>query len=189
MITANRKNWLLVAVIAVAVCCASWAVIAEQQNDGASSKKSGAAESGDEKVDWSLFLPTGEGQFQTITYCSSCHSLQLVLAERRADEAGWTDTVQTMVFTHGAVIEDDDMAAIAKYLARFYGPSTPPLKLPIHINTVPKSLLSLLSGLTSEDVQKILNARMKERLRDLAALEAVIGNQKAVKHKSVLAFD
>ena len=94
-----------------------------------------------------------------------------------------------MVFTHGAVIEDDDMAAIAKYLAHFYGPSTPPLKLPIHINTTPKSLLSLLSGLTSEDVQKILDARMKEKLRDLSALEAVIGSQKAVRYKSVLAFD
>jgi hypothetical protein len=184
----NSKTCLVAVVLIGSLFCVSWAVLA-RQGDGAASKKSAASESADAKIDWSLFLPAGDGQFQTAAYCSSCHTLQLVLTERRADEPGWTDTVQTMVFTHGAVIQDDDMAAIAKYLARFYGPSTPPLTLPIHINTAPKALLMLLASLNSDDVQKILDARMKEKLRDLAALEAVVGNQKATKYKSVLAFD
>lgn len=142
-----------------------------------------------QKVDWALFLPAGEGKFQTSVFCSTCHSLQAIVAEQRSDEAGWSATVQTMVYTNGAAIQDNDMAAISKYLAHSFGPTTPKLELPIHINTAPKETVGLLGSLTPVDVQKILDARNKEKFRDFAALEAVIGNGKLTKYKLFIAFD
>jgi DNA uptake protein ComE-like DNA-binding protein len=94
-----------------------------------------------------------------------------------------------MVYTNDAAIEEDDMAVISKYLAHSFGPSTPKLELPIHINTAAKEILALLSSLSQADVQKILDARMKEKFRDFTALEAIVGNEKLAKYRSVISFN
>jgi hypothetical protein len=140
------------------------------------------------KIEWKWFLPEGEGQFQTSLYCSNCHTLQQVV-QNRADEAGWTTIVQTMVYSHGAPIEPDDMAAITKYLIHAFPSSIPKLELPIHVNTAPKEVLALMVGLSSEDVQKIIDARTKQRLRDFAALEAAVGDKSLDKYKTSISFD
>jgi hypothetical protein len=156
-----------------------------QSRQGAQSSKAPSSV----KVDWGLFLPKGEGQFQTGVFCSSCHTLQPVVSERRADVAGWQDTIQTMVFTHGADIQDDDISAIAKYLARFFGPSTPKLEFPIQVNTAPKETLTIFSTFSAADVEKIVDARAKEKIKDFAALETLVGKEKVEKYKALLSFD
>jgi hypothetical protein len=174
------KSWFQAVIIVGSLFSISWVAFSQQ---GA---KPPASEQG---VDWGIFLPKGEGQFQTSVYCSSCHSLQLIVRDRRTDVAGWDETIQEMVFTNEAAIEEQDMAIIAKYLGQFFGPSTPKLELPIHVNIAPKQTLALLGALTEADVQKILDARTKEKVKDFSALEAIVGAGKLAKYKSVISFD
>jgi hypothetical protein len=142
-----------------------------------------------QKVDWTAFLPAGEGQFQTAAYCTLCHSVEPMVSNRRADEAGWKQTVETMAYGNNAPIPEEDIPVISKYLARYFGPSTPKLELPIHINSAPKQILLLLASLSEPDVQKILDAREKEKIKDFTALEAIVGSGKLSKYKSVLSFE
>jgi hypothetical protein len=182
-----RRTGLLRIVIVVGFLLGiSWTALSKQS--GQSPAPEQAAQSAP-KVDWSIFLPAGEGQFQTAVFCSSCHTLQPIVGERRSDEAGWTEVIQTMVYENDAAIEENDMMTISKYLAHSFGPSVPKLELPIHINSAPKEILAFLGSLSQADVQKILDARTKEKLRDFAALEAVVGNGKLAKYKSVISFD
>jgi hypothetical protein len=139
-------------------------------------------------VDWSLFLPAGEGRFQTSVYCSACHTVQ-VIAQRRSDEAGWTSIVHRMIDMHAAPIEADDAAAIMKYLALDLSPTTPKLDLPIHINTAPKEVLNLMGNLSADDVQKIMDARSKAKIQDFSALEALVGEKAIGKYKSSVSFE
>ena len=141
------------------------------------------------KIDWAMLLPAGEGRFQTASYCALCHTLQRIVSERRADEAEWLQTVQTMVYTNNASIQEDDIPIIAKYLARYFGPSTPKLKPPIYINAASKQILLMLGTLSEADVQKILDSRAKQKIRDLGALEAIVGTGKIEKYRPVISFD
>jgi hypothetical protein len=183
----SRRNGLLrIAMIAAFLLGISWAALSRAAGQSSSPEQ---APTSAPKVDWSIFLPAGEGQFQTAVYCSSCHTLQSIVSERRSDEAGWTEVVQTMVYTNDAAIEESDMKVISKYLANSFGPTTPKLGLPIHINTAPKEILACIGSLSQADVQKILDARAKEKVRDFAALEAIVGSEKVAKYKSVISFD
>jgi hypothetical protein len=138
-------------------------------------------------LDWSAFLPAGEGQFQTSIYCSSCHTLQSI-AQRRGDETDWTGIVRRMVSVHAAPIQADDAAVISKYLATQLGPAAPKLDLPIHINTAPKEVLNLMGKLSPADVQKIIDTREKQKITDFASLEALIGAKKVAKYKTVISY-
>jgi hypothetical protein len=179
----KKKVWFRIAIGAGSLFLISWTGFSQQGGQpGASGQK----------VDWAAFLPAGEGQFQTASYCALCHNLQPIVSDRRADEAGWMETIQAMVYSNSGnkmPIEDDDIAVIGKYLARYFGPSTPKLELPIHINTAPKQILMLLGSLSEAEVQKILDARTKEKVRDFTALQALVGNGKLSKYKSFLSFD
>lgn len=181
----RRKGWLRFGIVVGSLLGMSWATLSKQGGQSAASGQAASAQ----KVDWGIFLPAGEGQLQTAVYCSSCHTFQVIVTEQGSDEAGWMETVQTMVYMNGASIQEDDMAVISKYLARAFGPSKPKFELPIHINTAPEQILALLRTLSSTDVQKIIDARSKEKLRDFAALEAVVGNEKLAKYKSAISFD
>jgi hypothetical protein len=182
----KRNGWFRVAIGAGSFLLISWASFSQQNGQPAASGQ---------KVDWAAFLPAGEGKFQTAAYCTQCHTLQpIVGGDRRSDEAGWLETVQTMVYGYTnsrneAPIEDGDIAVIGKYLARYFGPSTPKLELPIHINTAPKQILVLLGTLSEEEVQKIPDARTKGKVTDFTALEALVGNGKLYKYKSFITFD
>jgi hypothetical protein len=184
LIISRHRHWLRVGAVVALLFGTSWATHSKQEAVSAAAGQAVDVS----KVEWKGFLPPGEGQFQTSLYCSNCHTLQQVV-ENRSDEAGWTTIVQTMVFAHGAPIQEDDMAAITKYLAHSFTPSTPKLQLPIHINSAPKETLALLGSLSGDDVQKIIDARAKEKLRDYAALESVVQNKNLAQYKSVLVFD
>jgi DNA uptake protein ComE-like DNA-binding protein len=189
----RRRGLLQVGIIVGSLLGMSWATPSQQGGQSKVAGKAAAPSTGKAvatpKVDWTIFLPEGEGKFQTSVYCINCHELQVIVAGKRSDEAGWAQIIQRMVSMNGAQIEPDDGAVISKYLASAFGPSTPKLELPIHINTAPKETLALLSNLSPTDVQAIIDARTKEKLQDFAALEAAVGNDKIAKYKSSISFD
>jgi len=139
-------------------------------------------------LDWSNFLPAGDGQFQTTVFCGSCHAMK-VIVDRRLDTEGWNQIVRRMIDTHNAPIEADDATMIGNYLGKALSKSTPPLELPIHVNTASKEELNFLGQLSPEAVQKILDARAKSNIKNFAELTTVAGDKNIDKYKSVLVFD
>jgi hypothetical protein len=187
------KDWLRIGVVGGTVLFGMSGVAFSKQNPQSTpaapaSSPNAAQASASPAVDWSIFLPMGDGQSQTSVHCAACHSLQAIV-QRRSDEAGWSDIVDRMISTHSAPILPDDATAITKYLAAELTPSTPKLELPIHINIAPKDVLTLMGNLSADDVQKIMDARSKEKIRDFAALETLLGEKKVAKYKSVILFD
>lgn len=176
----RMTGWLRVAISVGSLFLISW---------GGFSQQGGPPAGPAQKVDWTAFLPAGEGKFQVAAYCPLCHSMEPIVSDRREDEDGWTNTVDRMVEDNHAPIQDDDILIIAKYLAHYFGPSTPVLELPIHINTAPKEILLMLGSLSEAEVQKILDARAKEKVKDFTALEAIVGNGKLSKYKSFISFE
>ena len=176
----RMTGWSRVAIGAGSLFLIAWTGFSQQGGPSAGSAQ---------KVDWTAFLPAGEGRFQVAAYCPLCHSIQTIVSDRRDDESGWTSTVERMVEDNQAPIQDDDIPVIAKYLARYFSRSTPALELPIHINKAPKEILLMLGSLSEADVQKILDARAKEKVKDFTALEAIVGNGKLPKYKSYISFD
>lgn len=176
----RMTGWLRVAISVGSFFLIPWTGFSQQGGPPAGSAQ---------KVDWTAFLPAGEGRFQVAAYCPLCHTIQPIVSDRRDDEAGWMQTVERMVEDNHAPIQDDDIPIIGKYLAHYFSRSTPTLELPIHINTAPKQILVLLGSLSEADVQKILDARTKEKVRDFKALEAIVGNGKLAKYESVISFD
>jgi DNA uptake protein ComE-like DNA-binding protein len=142
-----------------------------------------------QKVDWGLFLPMGEGQFQTSINCTTCHSLEPIVRQKRTNESGWTSTVQTMAALNNANIQEDDASVISKYLSRSFTLLTPKLELPIHVNSADQQTLSLVAVFSDVDVQRILTARAKEPIKDIASLEKITGSDKLAKYKAYLSFD
>ena len=177
---AIRNGWLPVAIV-VSSCFLIF-------RSGFSQQGKPSAESA-QTVDWTAFLPAGDGRFQVAAYCPLCHTIQTIVSDRRDDEDGWTSTVERMVEDNHAPIQDDEIPVIAKYLAHCFSRSTPPLALPIHINKAPKEILLMLGSLSEADVQKVLDARSKEKVKDFTALEAIVGNSKLAKYKSYISFE
>ena len=180
MSNARMTVWLRVAISAGSLFLTSSMGFSQQGGPPAGSAQ---------KVDWTAFLPAGEGRFQVAAYCPLCHTIQTIVSDRRDDESGWMSTVERMVEDNHAPIQDDEIPVIAKYLAHYFSRSTPVLELPIHINKAPKEILLMLGSLSETEVQKILDARAKEKVKDLTALEAIVGNGKMSRYKSFISFD
>ena len=139
-------------------------------------------------VDWSNFLPAGDGQFQTVVFCANCHAMK-VIVDRRSDTEGWNQIVRRMISAHNAPIQSEDAALIGTYLGKTLSKTTPALELPIHVNTASKEELGFLGQLSPEAVDKILEARAKGKIKDISELTTVTGDKNVSKYKGVLAFD
>ena len=58
--------------------------------------------------------------------CVACHSLDYIpMNSRFLDKAGWTASVNKMINAFGAPIANEDVDAIATYLAENYGKPQP----------------------------------------------------------------
>lgn len=139
-------------------------------------------------LDWTIFFPPGEGQFQATVFCNSCHSAKVIVT-RRSDAAGWEQIVRQMVDLHQASIQADDIETLSKYLGETLSPTTPALNVPLHINTMSKEEMNFLGMLPPEAIQKILDARAKGKIKDFATLETIAGDKNIEKYKSVIVFD
>ena len=69
-------------------------------------------------------LPAGPGRTAVVRVCTGCHLLTVVTSQRKS-ESDWTDTVVEMR-SRGANASDEDMVKIVEYLAKNYGPNSPP---------------------------------------------------------------
>ncbi len=139
-------------------------------------------------LDWSIFFPAGEGQFQAAVYCNSCHSAQVVVT-RQSDADGWGQIVRRMIDMRSAPIQPEDATIITKYLGDVLSPTAPPLALPIPINAASNDQLRFLGLLPPEALQKILDARAKGKIKDFATLQAIAGDKSVDKYKGVLSFE
>ena len=58
--------------------------------------------------------------------CVACHSVDYIqMNSRFLDKAGWTASVNKMINVFGAPIANEDVEAIAEYLAANYGKPAP----------------------------------------------------------------
>jgi cytochrome c5 len=176
------------AFVAMVNGAAQSAASCEAERQMAFLQRANQEETSAKEVDWAVFLPSGKGQIQVGSYCTICHDLKTTVSVRRTDAAGWKAIVEDMVYSKGTPAPEEDIPVIADYLAAHFGPATPKLELPVNINTAPKELLALLPGLGDEQVQKIVAARENGAVKDLGALEAVIGKGKASGIKNLISF-
>src|SRR5437868_3005865 len=65
-------------------------------------------------------LPRGPVRQVILNNCTACHTLERVEASRLTEEK-WRDIVTDMK-TKGARLDDGDVAPLAEYLTRTYGP-------------------------------------------------------------------
>jgi cytochrome c5 len=69
-----------------------------------------------------IFLKDRPGKTQVATQCSICHSLDYITQHAAIlDRAGWEKTVDKMINSMGAPINDADKQIIIDYLAQNYG--------------------------------------------------------------------
>jgi cytochrome c553 len=71
-------------------------------------------------------LPEAPGRTQTVQVCSKCHALEIV-TQKHLDPDGWYDLVQ-MMRDRGARGSDEDMSAIAGYLAKAFPADAAPAR-------------------------------------------------------------
>jgi len=72
-------------------------------------------------------LPEAPGKAQTLTACTQCHGVDVLLAQRRTHDE-WLEVVSRMV-GNGASLTDQEYEAVVSYLsknlARAEGPAAP----------------------------------------------------------------
>ena len=101
---------------------------------------------------------------------TSCHNLEK-LDEARRTGREWSDQVGAMV-VKGAIATDAQLAAIKKYLTRYYGL--------VAVNTATPAELSAVMGFSAKDAQAIIDYRTAHgKFADVDALLKVPGIDKS----------
>src|SRR5688572_10022703 len=129
-------------------------------------------------IDWSVFLPDGEGKSAVILSCSSCHDLKLVITQKKS-ESGWKTSVQKMVSMYKAPIDKDDVPTLTEYLSRHFGKTNPIEQLAMDINSSSAESLARIPGMSAEVAKAIVKTREKkgpfESVEELARVEGIEG--------------
>ncbi len=66
-------------------------------------------------------LKPGEGKATVNIYCIMCHSLDYITMQPDFSRAQWAGTVNKMIKTFGAPVNDENAKIIINYLATQYG--------------------------------------------------------------------
>lgn len=123
--------------------------------DGGFHQSTGAAT---EKVDWSVFLPEGDGKTEVALACTSCHDLTQVITQKKS-AGNWRTTLQKMISQYQAPVDKEDMPILIEYLAKNFGDKNPIEQLPMNLNTSSAEAIARLPGLTPELAKAIVESR------------------------------
>jgi competence ComEA-like helix-hairpin-helix protein len=130
----------------------------------------------EEKPDWSVFLPEGEGRAEVLVSCSGCHDLRQVVTQKKTS-SNWSQTVQKMISTHDAPVDPQDTPILVAYLADHFGEKNPIDQLPLDINSASTEALARLPGVNAEMARAIVEARQSQQrfasVGELARLKCI----------------
>jgi competence ComEA-like helix-hairpin-helix protein len=131
-------------------------------------------------------LPDGKGKDLVEDRCSSCHGLDLLLAEHDS-KAQWSQIVNEMV-SRGATGSADELATIVDYLAANFGPEV----AKINVNTATAEELQSGLMLTAPEAAAIVQFRKDHgKIKDWTVLSKIQGvdSKKLESHKDRITFD
>ena len=122
------------------------------------------------------------GKAATEELCTQCHGIEDVTGNRRTPRE-WNDVVAEMV-DRGAAGTPEQIAAVKRYLTRYYGT--------VRVNTAAAADLSSVLGLSSKDADNVVEYRKAHgNFPDAAALAKVpdIDKAKIDAQPNALRFD
>ena len=102
----------------------------DQANQGSIAQSAPANYSSDAKYDIGAYpsfpseLAAGDGQQETLSFCSQCHSTRYITMQPPLPAATWEAEVNKMIKTLGAPIPDPSAKKIILYLQQNYTPET-----------------------------------------------------------------
>ena len=131
-------------------------------------------------------LPAGKGKDLVEDRCSSCHGLDLLLAEHDS-KAQWSQIVNEMV-SRGATGSAEELATIVDYLAANFGPEA----AKINVNSAAAEELQSGLMLTAPEAAAIVQYRKDHgKIKDWAVLSKIPGvdPKKLESHKDLITFD
>jgi cytochrome c5 len=80
-------------------------------------------------------LPAGNGKDIVAVACTQCHGLKLIVALRDGP-VGWKHFVDDMIL-RGAQLTPQEADTVAQYLAKSFGPGTPPMQSGLKTDPLP----------------------------------------------------
>jgi competence ComEA-like helix-hairpin-helix protein len=125
--------------------------------DGAQEKKHVA----EGEIDWTVFLPEGEGRAEVMLSCAGCHDLRQVIVQKKSRVA-WRTSVQKMVSEYKAPVDKQDLPVLVAYLSANFGEKNPIDQLPMNINTSSAAALARLPGVSAAAAGAIVESRARE---------------------------
>lgn len=131
-------------------------------------------------------LPDGKGKDLVEDRCSTCHGLDLLLAEHDSKQR-WSGIVNDMV-SRGASGTAEELQTIVDYLAANFGPEA----LKINVNTAAAEDLQSGLMLTTPEAAAIVQYRKDHgKIKDWDALSKIPGvdAKKLESHKDLITFD
>jgi competence ComEA-like helix-hairpin-helix protein len=131
-------------------------------------------------------LPDGKGKDLVEDRCSSCHGLDLLLAEHDS-KAQWSQIVNEMV-SRGATGSAEELATIVDYLAANFGPEA----AKINVNSAAAEELQSGLMLTAPEAAAIVQFKKDHgKIKDWTVLSKIQGvdSKKLESHKDRITFD
>jgi competence ComEA-like helix-hairpin-helix protein len=131
-------------------------------------------------------LPAGKGKDLVEDRCSSCHGLDLLLAEHDS-KAQWSQIVNEMV-SRGATGSAAELATIVDYLAANFGPEA----AKIDVNSAAAEELQSGLMLTAPEAAAIVQFKKDHgKIKDWTVLSKIQGvdSKKLESHKDRITFD
>ena len=113
------------------------------------------------EIDWTVFLPEGEGRAEVMLSCAGCHDLRQVIVQKKSRVA-WRTSVQKMVSEYKAPVDKGDLPVLVAYLSANFGEKNPIDQLPMNINTSPAAALARLPGVSAAAAGAIVESRTRE---------------------------
>jgi cytochrome c553 len=126
--------------------------------------------------EWELLLPDSEGKSYVTGLCETCHSVKIIVLQR-LDEPAWRGVLGRMNAS-GANLEEDDIAALAKYLTENFGLKQAALEIPMDLNKAPAEQIARLPQITKDEAAQIVSARTKEPFKQASDLKKILASEK-----------